>query len=294
MQLKVPPKEAVNLLTEIIQKGDNFLIQIEKDYFSIPEKIEEVNQKAVEEMKQSNRRHSGKTATIIKIPNEKAFSIIEQVKESVLEAQRRSQEIMKNTLSKSILSCSDEIGLEEKDEFYVNAISKYKQEKNEWEKQALEVLNAISGDYVWLRKYAQVEKKVYNKMLHFPLTREDPDDKYEEYINLKNEVLAENKFLQELYIEIEKEMKSPLFYIKDRSTLCYYDFVCELQADTNESLLCEYMFQFSIGSKKEIADIYKFMTGEEFLKGDEKIVKNALEGVNKKTKEFLGFSRFLA
>ncbi len=103
------------------------------------------------------------------------------------------------------------------------------------------------------------------------------------------------RHLEKLYFKIEENIRSPLSYLKNCTTLCYYDFVCELKADTKESLLCEYMFNFSIGSKKEIIDIYCFIEGEKeenLLKFGSKKIINAMEGVNKKTKEFFGFSIF--
>lgn len=96
------------------------------------------------------------------------------------------------------------------------------------------------------------------------------------------------------YKEVSKIVKSPMFYLEKQCQICFYDLVCQLKPSTNESELCKKLFEYSFGEKIDDADVYEYITGEdtEGLMDMEsrKKIKNAVDGVNRKTKKYLGFS----
>jgi len=164
-------------------------------------------------------------------------------------------------------------------------------EFNEWLKEVKEVIQEIFQDYTPLHKFQ--EAFVYWKDTPYPLSGIFADT-----FGMIDFIKKKLKNLVEFYDRIEHFCKSPLMYIPDKALLCFYDFVIELVADTNEAELCRYMFQFDFGKEVPFGDIYDYIQGKELKKGesDKKdwltIVKSAYTGVNRKTNERFGFPIF--
>lgn len=118
------------------------------------------------------------------------------------------------------------------------------------------------------------------------------DAAFKEYMNTMREIQAKTNTLIGFYNMLVANIRSPLFYLPERTTICFYDFVCPLKADTNEAALCQFMFDHSIGEKVEMLDIYNHMMGEQndALNADQRrIIANAYDGVNRKTRDAFGF-----
>jgi len=66
--------------------------------------------------------------------------------------------------------------------------------------------------------------------------------------NLEVDILflleAKLETLNNFYFEISKSFKNPILYLKDKAQIHFYDFVVQLEADTNQALLFEYLYQF--------------------------------------------------
>lgn len=86
----------------------------------------------------------------------------------------------------------------------------------------------------------------------------------------------------------------PVQYLKDTCQLWLNDSCCALDPNSNESELCAYMFNFGINEFVGIPEIYKVITGDKYIPKtkDSNLVKNAVEGVNKKTNKVFGFNLF--
>ena len=118
------------------------------------------------------------------------------------------------------------------------------------------------------------------------------DRDYQEYVNTKREIEEKTNTLIGFYNALVDNIRSPLFYLNDRATICFYYFSCPLKADTNEAALCDFLFQRSMGEKMEMLDAYNHITGShnETLNANErKTVTNAYDGINRKTKQSFGF-----
>lgn len=252
MQLKVPPKEALENIERILKEGDDLLVKMSNKFIELY-KDANVMYPIASNANSHNVRISI-TNNGVEVDKGKA-----ETPDDYFEAQTPLLVELNNLFDTELLK---------------------------WIKNVKIVFEKTFVSFVYIKDFISD-----SATLNFSYNGE-VGKAVQEFCNMQKTVETKLKNLQVLFFKIEESIKSPLFYIKERSTLCYYDFVCELQADTNEASLCEYIFKFSIGTKKEIADIYKHMMGEEFIKGDEKVVQNALEGVNKKTQNHFGFSIF--
>lgn len=93
------------------------------------------------------------------------------------------------------------------------------------------------------------------------------------------------------YDYLVAQEKSPVRYLPDKAEIWLYDLCCSLVPESNESELCRYMFNLGIGEWAEISEIHKVIKGEEYdpKAKDKNAVLNALDGVNRKTKEAFDF-----
>jgi len=160
----------------------------------------------------------------------------------------------------------------------------YHQKAWVWEEKAEEELRDIYMDHV----------PVFVFQSTYPQTRvfENCPD-LTSYFKLHDTFRAKLHLLATYYNELESGMKSPLLYLPDQAKICFYDFICPLTADTNEALLCAYMFEFSIGEKAEMEDIFMGAFGgkeDEFCGKDSAKIKHAYDGINRKTNDAFGFS----
>lgn len=164
-------------------------------------------------------------------------------------------------------------------------VDKYDKDFWAWHELATETLLNIFTDYVpvYAFKYARTKMKSF-------IDEVKDDDEYfrlliEDY-RMRVDALVQH------YNELQKLVKSPLFYLPESAALCFYDFVCPLKADSNEASLCRFMFEHSIGEKVEMIDVYNHMFGEQrtALGATEKDkIKNAVDGINRKTNKTFGF-----
>ena len=165
-------------------------------------------------------------------------------------------------------------------------LKNYQEKAWKWEEKAEEELRSIYMDHVpvfiFLSTYAQtrVIENCHDLTAYFKV-----HDTFRTKLHL----------LGAYYNELKDNMKSPLFYLPDQSKICFYDFICALTADTNEALLCAFMFGFSIGEKVELEDI--FADGfkgnrDEFCGKDSAKIKHAYDGINSKTNDAFGFPIF--
>lgn len=188
--------------------------------------------------------------------------------------------------------------MDTKDKFYEVAVENYLEKRKQWGDEAVKALKMISGDYVRISQYYEAEGDYYKKPLPlnaFPMMERKIEDKYEDFVNVRNNFQAKIKFLQELYLEIEKKTDDPLMYIPEKNMICYYGRVVPLKSNTNQSAFCEFMFQFSIGEKKEMGEILAFMEYidiEEMTKFNKTKVINTMNEINIKTKTMFGFPIF--
>lgn len=228
----------------------------------------------------------------------------DQLKKSFEMISRASEELQKNPsfidfLQENAPKVEDgSWSMDTKDKFYEIAVENYLEKRKEWGDEAVKALKMISGDYVRISQYYEAEGSYYKRPLPlnaFPMMERKVEDKYEDFVNVRNNFQAKIKFLQELYLEIDKKIDEPLTYIPERNTICWHARVVELQSSSNQSALCEFMFQFPIGAKKEMAEILASMEGvsiDELTKFERQKVINAVNEVNKKTKEMFKFPIF--
>lgn len=97
--------------------------------------------------------------------------------------------------------------------------------------------------------------------------------------------------LVEYYNVLADSNKSPVMYFPDKAEIWLYDICCPLVPESNESELCKYMFNLGIGEWIEMAKIHKNIVGEEYdpKAKNRNIVVNALDGLNRKTKDAFDF-----
>ena len=97
--------------------------------------------------------------------------------------------------------------------------------------------------------------------------------------------------LVEYYNVLADSNKSPVLYFPDKAEIWLYDICCSLVPESNESELCKYMFNLGIGEWVEMAKIFKNIVGEEYdpKAKNRNVVVNALDGVNRKTKDAFDF-----
>ena len=102
-------------------------------------------------------------------------------------------------------------------------------------------------------------------------------------------------FLEKLRESIENQMKCPLQYLKDSAQILYYDVVCQLQPNSFEEQVTQSVMKLTVGEYKGIADLYEDITGDKDDLPSKKWiqkVKDAINGVNRKTNKTFGFQVF--
>lgn len=331
MQLKVTPKEALTVLDSLIKEGDKLYKWIKKDYNKIDriievgekesmkefkkKKLAEENKMKVEDLKKKKEEEQKKEEmekameeghfTIrLDNPSPSFFETINNVadifkrsKRAIDETADAFKKMQQN--SALMMNIKEEDGswsIDKKDEIYKICIGEYEQKSSEWAQKAYNTLEIISGDYVYFRQFElAVSKRLINTPSLNILGYRNVDTRFDDYVDIHSEILEKINFLQDLYLEVEKKVTDPLFYIAETNKLCYYNRVIQLQSSSNQSSFCEFMFQFAIGEKKEVAEIVAFMEGvdiESMLKVDRKKVVNAMNEINEKTKKMFGFPLF--
>lgn len=166
---------------------------------------------------------------------------------------------------------------------------KYESKQQKWVEKCEETLNEIFLDFIpvniFFSKYTPADLKAIS-----------PDtirfNKIIDSIDNKVEVLTD------FYLELQKNIKVPLIYLEDKSQIWFYDIVCQLKPNTNESELCGYMFEFGIGEWKNFDEIYAHLMGENvenilnWPKNWKSKIVSAYDGVNRKTNDIFNFNVF--
>lgn len=155
-----------------------------------------------------------------------------------------------------------------------------------WKEASLRALGQIYIDYVPIYSFQNASGDL----------RSLPQRAYNRtFLLLESNIEAKIAVLVGFYDYLLGFHKMPLFYLKDKCEIWFYDYSCNLLPNSNQSTLCGYMFDFSVGEFKEIADIYAYMTGEDVLdshkwpKKWKTVVNTACREINRKTKKKLGF-----
>jgi len=229
--------------------------------------------------------------------HKKEFDEAIQVGTKAMQALQKSSSLQDFLLTNSPKEEDGSWSLEKKDSIYEMCLDEYKQKRNDWVQKVREALEKISGDYIYFRQFEAATGKwvgTGRPYLSF-MNERRVDDKFDDYATIHSEISEKSGFLQNLYLGVEKKVEDPLFYIPATNKLCHFNRVIELQSSSNQSALCEFMFQFSIGEKKEMAEILAFMEGldiSELTKFERQKVVNAMNDVNNKTKKMFGFPIF--
>lgn len=255
MQLKVPPKEALANIEDILKEGDDLSLEFINKFLEIHNRAKAKD--SVVSSSNTNNIQISITDNVIQLDNGKLNTEDPYLKEEV----PRLEELYKLL-----------------DEKFLN-----------WVKKAKSVLRKTFMSFVYERSFI-TDLPESNRTL-----KGEVGVAIENLLYLQRMMEMMLKHLQGLFFRIEKKADDPLSYIPESNTLCYYARVIPLQSSSNQSALCEFMFRFSIGEKKELAEILACMEGldvEEMTKFDKQKVINAMNEINQKTKSMFGFPIF--
>lgn len=156
---------------------------------------------------------------------------------------------------------------------------------DEWSKACLKELKGIFLDVAPVYSFRNASPTNINK--------EDP---HGDYVALEASLESKLNVLVKYYDQVSSFIRSPLVYLPEKAQIWFYDFLVQLEPDSNEASLCSFMFDFGIGELKEFEDIYAHIKGESieeshsWPKGWRATLNNAYDGINKKTNKKLGFS----
>lgn len=154
-----------------------------------------------------------------------------------------------------------------------------------WNKKAIKELREIFMDESPIYKFRDAIGYIFDKREH-----------KKEYIKLENGLVSKISILVNYYEQLHSLVSSPLVYITEKAQIWFYDFVVQLEPDSNEASLCGFMFNFGIGELKEFEDIYAHVKGESIEESDQwpknwkAMLNNAYDGINKKANKTLGFN----
>lgn len=263
MHLKISPKVALLKIDSLIKEGAELFDFISNDYWEQEEKAEKLEKKK-------------------ELAKEKELN--KKLKEAAMEG--------KNTLNFLNIHPIIPTGIFGKHSVSEDIIKSYTESYNKWFRKAKNDLKDIYVGFTPQYLFTHADIKTVKTD---PLFR---DKSYTDYMYVKNSLEAEISVLVSLYKDLQNNIRSPLNYLHEKGQICFYDYICQLTLNTNESELCKYMFQFSIGEWKEMEDIYAFITGEDindqhtWPKNWKNTIKNAQKEVNRKSKENFGFNVF--
>ncbi|NCP67826.1 hypothetical protein GW756_05740 [bacterium] len=267
MRLKVSPKVVIDRIDELVKSGQELLSEVNKEYFEILDERDNDGELDFGGLfSQSN--DFTMPPLIFGLNNEDYLKRLAEYQAEIKEKERKEQK-------QSEFRSKQEAIVE-------NWRKKYKQ----WQQSCFEVFEIIFSDYVPVNTFERASSQNRKR------------DLYEIYFFGKHTDLVallevKLKVLRDFYTEISKNVRSPLTYLSEKNQIVFYDFVCQLKPDSNEALLCKKMFEFPIGESIEEIDVYEFITGDNdgiSDKSSHNLIKNACDGVNRKTKDSFGFS----
>lgn len=156
---------------------------------------------------------------------------------------------------------------------------------DKWFDEASKVLNKVFLDAVPVYRVLKCRKPKENS---FPFLYDNKQD----VISPEKQLEGALDVLVGYYDYFVTQEKSPVRYLADKAEIWLYDLCCSLVPESNEAELCRYMFNLGIGEWAEMAEIHKAIKGEDYdaKVKDKSVVSNALDGINRKTKEAFDFS----
>ena len=259
MRLKIPPKTAILQIDSLIKEGAEFLDFISTDYWEQEEKGEQQEK----ERKQKEAKEYD-----------------EKIKNAPPDEQRRLRMIKVIAEPGLMLGSRSKISPE--------ILKNYQTQYDAWFKKTEEILNKIYEDFTPIYSFIHAEIKTKPIGMF-------PDPPFERFDFIRASLKGKIPVLVSLYKEIQQNIKSPLIYLPEKAQICFYDFMCQLKPETNESDFCKFLFEASIGEWKEYSDAYAYITGENVENQDEwpknwkKTINSAYDGINLKTNEAFGF-----
>jgi hypothetical protein len=161
------------------------------------------------------------------------------------------------------------------------------QQYDDWFYETKELLEGIFMDFTPVHTFMDARGEFYSNPSPF-----GGSYGFAKYINVTRTLDAKIAVLIDFYKTLSEDIRSPLTYLIDQAKVCFYDFVCPMKVDSNEASLCAFMFQYSIGEKVEMEDIFTDGFGgnrDEYCGKDRTKIKNAYDGINRKTNEVFGF-----
>lgn len=260
MRLKISPKAALVKIDTLTKKGSELLDFISKDYWIQEEKAEKLDKKR-------------------KQIEEKKFD--EEIKNTPLINQTHLR--LARTINTNQVTLGNSWVVPNK------IIKIYQTDYDNWFESVENSLKDIYEDFIPTYLFSHANVKV--ERTDFPFTSRA----YEDFKLIKAHLESEIFVLVKLYKELQNNIKSPLIYLSDKAQICFYDFICQLTANTTETELCNFLFKSSIGELKEHADAYAYINGEdidmqhEWDKNWQRKIINAYDGINKKTIKSFGF-----
>lgn len=143
-----------------------------------------------------------------------------------------------------------------------------------WEKEAVDTLTAIFLDYAPVYMFHEADNGV-------------------QYDHMRDKL----RLLNDYYLSLAEQVRTPLFYIPERAQICFFASVCAIDPDSNEDVLCRYMFEnhsFHEWIEMEDVSIGAFGVGADAYGSRERTqIEHAQDGVNRKTNDVFGFPLFL-
>lgn len=154
-----------------------------------------------------------------------------------------------------------------------------------WNKKCIKVLRTIFIDEAHIYRFRSALKK------------ESVDRKYnKDYLAIELPLESKLDVLSDYYFDLYPLIKAAISYDPESAKLHYYDFVQELEPGSNEADLCSCLFKKGIGEKVDYADVYAYIKGANINEQDrwdkdwKKVIRNAYDGINKKTNKRFGFN----
>jgi len=166
-----------------------------------------------------------------------------------------------------------------------------------WKVSEIKILNLIDNFREWNIKSESVLEEIFLDFWPIFRFKQSGLKKINKTDNLEFDILLllEDKLetLNDFYFEISKSFKNPILYLKDKAQIHFYDFMLQLEIDSNQALIFEYLYQFPFWEWKNYSDIYKYLTWEDFSENSREaqlLIKHALNWINTKTIDRFWFS----
>lgn len=285
MRLKVSPKAAVQAVDALVKAGTKMRQLLHSRFEEMEKDIEHEHE---EKMTAREEKRQKTIAAAKSVPDTLDFTTPDGKKVSVPNPAKAFGSLaVMDALMPSIPSVTSLLG----GDGFVSEIAPKRMEDLEqlfanWRSDTKEILEGIFMDFTPVHTFMDAMGEFYSQSFPFGERRS------QDFINMTRQLDAKLEVLIGFYKSLSENIRSPLTYLTDQAKVCFYDFVCPLKTDSNEASLCAFMFQHSIGEKVEMIDVYNHMFGEQRTTLDttgKNKIKNAVDGINRKTNEVFGF-----